>query len=48
MPVLVVAVVMFVLFLVMGVLATIAVICETQDLPGSVVRFHRAHHLPQK
>ena len=48
MPVLIVAVIMFALFLAMGVLATIAVLSETRGMPGSVLKFRRARHLPQK
>ncbi len=48
MPVLIVAVIFFALFLAMGVLATIAVLSETRDMPGSVLRFRRARHLQQK
>jgi hypothetical protein len=42
MPVLVVAVIFFLLFLVMGLLATVAVISETGDMPGSVLQWKRA------
>ena len=48
MPVLVIAVIFFALFLVMGVLATVAVLCETRGMPGSVLKFKRIRDLPQK
>ena len=49
MPILVVAVVFFALFLTMGLLATIAVLSETRDLPGSVLlKYRRAGNLQPK
>ena len=48
MPILVIAVIFFALFLVMGVLATVAVLCETRGMPGSVLKFKRIRNLPQK
>jgi len=48
MPILVIAVIFFALFLAMGLLATIAVLSETRDMPGSVLKFRRARNLPQK
>lgn len=49
MPVLIVAVIFFALFLTMGLLATIAVLSETRDMPGSVwLKFRRSRRLPQK
>ena len=41
MPILVIAVIMFALFLVIGLLATVAVLAETRDLPGSVLKLKR-------
>lgn len=48
MPVLVIAVIFFALFLVMGLLATVAVLSETQGLPGSVLNFKRLRSPAQK
>jgi hypothetical protein len=48
MPILVIAVMLFVLFLVMGVLATVAVLSETRGMPGSVLKFKRIRNLPRK
>jgi hypothetical protein len=48
MPVLVIAVIFFAIFLAMGLLATIAVLSETCDMPGSVLKFRRARNLQQK
>ncbi len=48
MPVLIVAVIFFALFLAMGLLATIAVLSETRDMPGSVLKSRRASSLPHK
>jgi hypothetical protein len=48
MPILVIAVICFALFLAMGVLATVAVLSETRDLPGSVLKFRRARNVPQR
>jgi len=47
MPILVIAVICFALFLVMGLLATVAVLSETKNMPGSVLRFTRVRE-PQK
>jgi hypothetical protein len=43
MPLLVLAAIMFALFILMGVLAAVAVLSETQGMPGSVfpLRRHR-------
>jgi hypothetical protein len=48
MPVLIVAVIFFALFLAMGLLATIAVLSETRDMPGSVLKFRRSGNLQRK
>ncbi len=49
MPILVIAVIFFALFLAMGLLATIAVLSETRDMPGSVLlKFRRVRKLPQR
>lgn len=47
MPILVIAVILFAMFLVMGVLATVAVVSETRNMPGSVLQFKRARNLPK-
>jgi len=41
MPVLIVAVVLFIVFVVMGVLTTVAVLSETRGMPGSVLKLRR-------
>lgn len=48
MPVLIVAVIFFLLFVVMGLLATVAVISETGDMPGSVLHAKRANKAETK
>jgi hypothetical protein len=48
MPILVIAMIFFALFLVMGLLATVAVLSETQDMPGSVLKFKRLRSPAQK